>query len=218
MKYIQIFNEFKRNYTVDTSVDLKVIAKKIANELGYSRIRYISSGSYGDCWKVTTGEDTKVLKITTDMQEAKFAEKLRKINHIDHIVDYYDVRRIKSDKFKRYDVYSIIMEYVKPLEKHPDYYLIDAIIIFQQESRKDYIDYKYIISKLEEFGYDIDDKANFYINQLKETLLSLEKIGIPPSKVDLHSGNFGYKNDNTLVFFDISSFDFSWLKLKDIEF
>ena len=28
------------------------------------------------------------------------------------------------------------MEYVKPLEKHPDYYLIERIIIFQQESRK----------------------------------------------------------------------------------
>ena len=105
------------------------------------------------------------------MQEAKFAEKLRKINHIDHIVDYYDVRRIKSDKFKRYDVYSIIMEYVKPLEKHPDYYLIDAIIIFQQESRKDYIDYKYIISKLEEFGYDIDDNVEiFYDDGEKVTL------------------------------------------------
>lgn len=221
MKHIEKFNEIKRNYTIDSSVDMSLIAKRVATELGYDRIRYISSGSYGDCWKVTHGDDIKVLKITSDMQEAKIAERIRKISHSNHIVSYYDVRRIDPYKgerriFKRYDIYSILMDYIKPLEKHPDYNLIDSIIIFQGEVGGNDVNKMLIESKLFEFGYDLDEKSNYWINQLKETFEGLKGIGIQPVDADIHSGNLGYSSDNTLVYFDISSFDFSWLKLKKI--
>lgn len=221
MNHIEKFNEIKRNYTVDASISMSTIAKQVATELGYDKIRYISSGSYGDCWKVTHGNDVKVLKITTDMQEAKIAERIRKISHSNHIISYYDVRRINPHKgeeriFKRYDIYSILMDYITPLEKHPDYYLIDSIIIFQGEVGGNTINKMHIESKLFEFGYDLDEKSNYWINQLKETFEALKKIGIQPTDADIHSGNLGYSSDNILVYFDISTFDFSWLKLKKI--
>lgn len=220
---IDKFNEYlnNRNYTVVSKVDLNTIAKKIATELGYTRIKYIASGSYGDTWKVTNGNDTKVLKITTDANEAKLAEKLRTKGHFNHIIDYFDVRRVYTRKFKRFDNYSIIMEYVTPLDKHRDYNLIHDIIQFQGDAMEEfgvnYIDTDYIKGELINCGHKINDSFFYWINQLKETFDSLKKIGIPVNDADIHPGNFGYrKEDDNLIFFDISTFDFSWLKLKQI--
>jgi hypothetical protein len=126
-KYNNFLNELKNtdqidnlnlkehNYQLYTKEDFIKVLKTVVNfyydEFG---IEFLGSGAEGNAFKITSKDDSKVLKITTNQQEANGVETVRKFN-IRGLVDYYDVREI-VDISNIYPVtYSILMENVEPL-------------------------------------------------------------------------------------------------------
>ena len=115
MRYLEKFedvNELKKYlkpkhpYGSKTIKMSKVELDKICQKLNIKDIEYISSGSYGDAYSF----DDKVMKITTDKREAKFAYDFIGVDD-PHLIKYYNVYR-----YEKY--YVIIMDKVTPLKQY----------------------------------------------------------------------------------------------------
>jgi len=218
MKDFKQFEAVKKEYNVRTTIRNSRVAKKISNHLGYEFKGYIGSGMYGDAYKISSEGRLYVLKLTKDRDEAKLAEKLRHKN-TKHLINYFDVRLLKTELIKDFEVYSIIMEYVEPIMGNlPDTNIevIDDICDWMTENDLNLDSYSEVKEHLKEKGYSIDSTVYEYIVQLDELSKEIKKFHLN-TNVDLHSGNLGIR-DKDLVFYDISTFDYSWLQLKPLKF
>lgn len=74
-------------------------------------ISFLGSGAYGTAFRINN-EDNKVLKITTDENEASNVSYLVKKSGVKGIVDYYDIHQVDviENGEELITVYSIIME------------------------------------------------------------------------------------------------------------
>lgn len=196
MKYLEYFE--RKIYSVKSSVYLISLIKRICRKLNLVYIDYISSGSFGDAFEVDDRGIRKVLKITTDREEAKTSKLLRG-KDLPGIIKVYDVFRVRSENLKRFENYVIIMDKVNPLNKRTLSSLDRAIDkITDDES--------FIIPNA------VDDLPESKIKtELKKIIDSLKSIGLKEDKVDIHSGNIGMNKDG-LVLFDLSVVDFDFIK------
>ena len=77
-------------------------------------INFLGYGAEGNTFRITSKDQTKVLKITKREDEASEITKIRKFN-ITGLVDYYDVRQIIDIEDIYMTTYSILMENLQPL-------------------------------------------------------------------------------------------------------
>ena len=92
---------------------------KIIKELGYDEFTYINKGGFGIVLDV--GDD-KVVKLTSDEDEAMNSNLLRKYN-TKYIVNYYDVREVVEDQclplkvfYGEEHLYSVVMDKIEPFD------------------------------------------------------------------------------------------------------
>jgi len=107
MKHLKLFESF---YDEEQHFENRII-REVAN-FYYQKtgVEYIASGAFGDAFLLSK-DNTKVLKVTDDSDEALNADILRKLN-IKGIVEYYDVREIIVNGESK-GLYSILMERLK---------------------------------------------------------------------------------------------------------
>lgn len=173
----------------------------IAKQLGYGSTKYVGSGNFGLVYDVGDG---KLLKITTDRSEAINANKLRQKPMTKHIINYYDVRRIKNPKDEKY--YSIVMDKVSPLNSDYSFYSgIFKIFLNPDISDKDTFDYVFDYLERYKSEEEFDKLLSFYKTKLQpqrqSILKEFKKYGVPV--LDAHSNNVGFDIDGNFVFFDI---------------
>jgi hypothetical protein len=191
-----------KEYIVPSDINyIKKNIKNIANQLGYNSVRYVGQGNFGLAYDVGDG---KLLKITTDRSEAINANKLRQKPMTKHIINYYDVRRIKTPKDKKY--YSIVMDKVSPLNSDYSFYSgIYKIFLNPDISDKDTFDYVFDYLERYKSEEEFDELLSFYKTKLQSQRQSIlkefKKYGVPV--LDAHSNNVGFDIDGNFVFFDI---------------
>jgi hypothetical protein len=189
--------------------------KKILWELGYTDYKYIDEGAFGVALDV--GDD-KVLKLTTDEDEATNCNLLRKYN-TKHIVNYYDVREIEGDIWEEnrddeesYEetiertytrLFSVVMDKVEPfddLEK----YIFNMIPEGSKNTKmwiKNHMDV--VEEQLERYKTSWDNNDNTTLEEfiaLYEIIMNgyndineeCKKLKIPVD--DLHSENIGWRH------------------------
>ena len=209
MEYLLEYREYKKlksNYWTKRISISKIQLEDICNKLNIpsSKIKFLSSGKYGNAYKV--GND-KVLKITTDKTEANTISNIiySNINN-KSIVKYYSINQYKLNN--QY-VYIIVMDYLTPIMDYikqktdKDYYdflnlLLDIIYEkWMNISKSDFIDSiedYYSIDKLPKFSKELIDK----IWKIYSDLKYLEKCP------DLHIGNLGINKNNDILLFDFN--------------
>lgn len=191
----------------------------IVKELGYVKYKYLSYGSFGVVFNVYEKDGSeKILKITSDHGEAKFANYVRRKNY-KHF-NYYDVREIIYND-EKYDTYSIVSDVIKPLNEHEkkvwdklfltSFQIIKNLQKVKKEGIKEFLD-KFIF---EEFWLTVsintdEEKNTLYgwaynllerlINQYNSIKKELGKYYLS----DLHSENVGFKKDGTFAIMDPS--------------
>lgn len=231
MSRIQTYKSFiKENNKVDsklgikkieelipTGKDLKYLSNKITHLFGYNKIKFLGNGQYGIAFKVI-GED-KVIKLTTDKEEARIAEKLRSKN-TKYITNYYDIRQIQFDGIDdKINLWAIVLDKVNPIPK--DYFITyNAYLIYLHVALN-------IEGDVYNWKFDLDN-TNYYIDKVKnwfkrdnlifdedfclQMLYDMNNILFELHKylninsihdVDLHAGNVGLRN-NKLILFDVS--------------
>lgn len=204
------FNDQRHHNKIDLSkYTLIEFARKIADKLGYELITYIDSGAYGAAFKITK---FRVLKLTTDVREVYTAKKLIGKNP-EHIVNYYDVKKIESP-FLKSELYAIVLDYVFSItegniknKKFFDYFTFNYEHLKEffknLDFNSDYIDI--FIDRYKDWSKnDVlpDQQIEKNIQELKQIAIEANELDIYP--LDIHSGNFGYKFVNcNLVYFDV---------------
>lgn len=98
-----------------TKTDFIKMLKQVINfyydEFG---ITFLGHGAEGDTFKITSKDNTKVLKLTKNKREAFAIEKVRNYK-ISGVVDYYDVRRIIDNTDIYFEIFAILMDNVELL-------------------------------------------------------------------------------------------------------
>jgi hypothetical protein len=200
--------------------------KIIATELGYYDCEWYAEGGYGVAY--TVDDETKILKITSDCDEAWNANYLRKYN-TKHLVNYYDVRTIR--KYGNPIAYSIVMDKVDRLEpEERDIFKYSRLALIASEP-SDLISYEYFITnqfswQMQDKGFQLDEVYEMAIKQISDFVsttpeqvikigeyLFKEMIGLRNEakrlKIplgDIAPRNLGWKDVNgkkTLVAYDI---------------
>jgi len=188
--------------TEPTMLTIKEV-KIISDALGLvGDIKLLGGGAFG--WAYDIGG--KVLKITTDEEEALLANRLRRKPITKHIINYYDVRNI-YEKNKTFwqklfstrileKIYSIVMDKVIPLDRTLGgaYMDIKKIGFFDDTISDDILLKHFSKSKYKNF-------INKLVSQRSEILDEFDKYDILP--IDAHYGNVGFKSDGTFVIFDL---------------
>jgi hypothetical protein len=196
MKKLESFNERNR-YTIKASIPIITFIKRTCKKLDVEYVKYISSGSFGDAFEIKQNGIDRVLKITTDREEAKIANTL-KGKDLPGIVKFHDVKRIKSKDLKRFENYLIIMDKVDPISNKRTLSQIKSIIS------------KIVDDDLFIIPDEIKNIPNSKIKSELETIIdSLRKIGIREEVSDIQVQNLGIGKNNELILFDLSIIDFS---------
>ncbi len=189
-----------------SKIELEEICEKM--NLDYSSIKFLSSGRYGNAYKLN---ENYVLKITTDKNEAKSVYNLIKDKPLKSVVRYYDVAMYKlknnSESGSSKYVYAILMDYVVPLSvyikkiKNMDYeeYINSITDILWKHWGKieDISKFEELIEENFEisstgFGRLIVDQFWNLYNNLKSK-----------KRLDIHIFNLGFRKKD-LVLFDYS--------------
>lgn len=176
--------------------------------LPFDEVKFLSSGAYGNAYQI----GDKVLKLTTDKQEAKSVYDILKYEQNESIVRYYDISRYKLNNRL---IYVILMDKVTPLDKYMsriknidfgtlDEYIDDVTDLMMDEwnNMKTKKDFLKLID--EDKGWDVptsrfmkkitDDLWDLYVN-LRHFIKTTP---------DVHSLNLGYTDDGRLVLFDVA--------------
>lgn len=159
-------------------------------KLDFNDIEYISSGNYGDAYKI----NDKVLKITSDVREYVDVKNIIGKNK-PGIVKYFDTKIYKPNCF------IILMEYVTPLSEYIinkyDYENISDLVNilfgnwFKIKNISDYISF------IEE-EYIIDRKHLTIIQKLYKFYSKIKQLNRP----DVHIGNIGVDKNGDFIMFD----------------
>lgn len=189
--------------------NLDNIEKKFANltciQLGYQLGDCLGSGHFGSTFEIKDDDgNIKTLKITSDIGEAKMANKLRKKPYTQHIINYYDVRLIASEVSLGVPHYAIIMDKIKPLSTEESHMIekcfdnlptwISSLIRRKNDKER--------LKMMDEIDFPQENEKfykNFFL-QMIELSKEMKHYGIKGT--DLHTGNLGW-NGNNLVFYDI---------------
>ena len=188
-----------------TKLDLEEICQNL--NLEFNKVKFLSSGSYGNAYQI----GDKVLKITTDMREAKTAYDIINSNQKEGVVKYYDVSRFKiKDRF----LYVILMDYVTPLDKYLSEHIkgwdaiefVEDIIVFicdrwttlkSKDEIMNYLSEYYVMGGVGFTSAIVDKIWNLY-----------QKIKTYTKDYpDLHPFNMGIKSDGEIVLFDFTDLE-----------
>lgn len=193
---------FKENNLSQKDID--ILVNNISTYFGYTKTKYFNSGAQGIIYSVN--DESKVVKITADEKEAINASKLLNIT-TKYIVNYYDVRKVVSEKLNYADIYAIVLDKVIPcsiggIERKILHYLEHTFSLristyLEVIEEKEEI-YKNTISKFVSIYTESEIKKT--LDGIFSILKECDKYNI--SFYELHGNNIGYKN-NDLVFFDI---------------
>jgi hypothetical protein len=194
-------------------------ASYIANKYFFygKRIKLLRSGTKGSAFLVDNGK--KVLKITDDVDEALRAERIRG-KHFKNLINYYDIRRIKSsndmingkycllmdklpkvltddrdieDIFKRYDnMYDIAWS----RNNMPGYEIANTNSL-RKFIKKELSEKKFYDVLSDDYKV-IAERMWFDLIQIRK---QLKKCGIVTN--DITSGNLGFDKMGNLVFYDM---------------
>lgn len=214
---------------------------EIAEKLGEEITNFIGSGAFGYTYATKSG---KVLKITSDQNEAKVSYKLAKNrNWMKYIVNFYSVGRIEFTNKVNYldsNIYEwyILMDYLNGLTEKEELaldpyqgfiqYKLDFYKnIMNKEDVMDHLNWYYDEShesnNIASKGYDPQEikklAIDFYpmiINIAKE----LKKHRI--QSTDFHSQNIGWdRNRKNLVLFDLGGYynrETDWMSFINAKF
>lgn len=206
---------------------INIRIREIAEDLGEEIDSFLGSGAYGYAFKT---KSSKVLKITSDRNEANIAYKLAKSkNWIKCLVNYYNVGKIKPTKFINYrdiNMYEwyILMDYTEPLTKNEEdaVHCYITIMQYNQDFYKHILDkekvIKYINSKYEQDSHEYiralsNEKDPEKIKQIAIDIYpkivkiakELKKHNIP--ETDFHGGNVGWDKDHeNLILYDLGGY------------
>jgi len=185
-------------------LNIKKIVRNYANSLNlHGRIKTIGWGNFGIAFLI----DDKVIKLTKDLSEAHYAQKLLH-KQFKHLPYYYDVKKINF-KSKDLNLAFICLEKLKMLSEN-DKKLLHKFKYFGNIHNffnpNIILDVKKIEEELSNYDETQKERMLFLITKLKEMSNEFHKYKINVS--DFHENNIGWKDSN-LAFFDmgISNFD-----------
>lgn len=210
---------------------LKMV-EDVANFYYDDNVTFLGSGAFGDIF-VFDNHPSKVIKITYEESEIGIVEKMRKLPELKHVMNYYDVRKIKSEKLGS-EYWVILMDRIIPLNNHKlkDYPSIyNSYDDFLKIDYRNKIKYNELKNKFENeakfdnfwnhmkfnkhFKLKKDDIKNFVV-QIQEAILELAKYKLL-YLTDSHDGNCGFKLNGNFCFYDMMLGDFEpKTKLKPI--
>lgn len=230
LKYNEFILEYKERRTPSQDIEdfSDLYIDRVADKLNTKIIKKLGIGSFGIAYLT---KDNKVLKVTTDHNEAKNILIL-KDKKFKHFLNYYDVFSLSLDgkdfeemkpqdlKYKynypKIKVYFILMDYVKPLEgwKEIMWDLLSREFFNKYTEPENFL--KWVRDKIrysDDYGVTEDyykDNVIPYFedminNQRNEMIEEGRKLGI--SFKDAHGGNLGERKDGTLVYFDVGYAD-----------
>ena len=203
---------------------INIRIKEIAEELGEELESFLGSGAFGYAFKTKSG---KVLKITSDRNEANIAYKLaKKKNWIKCLVNYYNVGKISPSKMMNYrDIntyeWYILMDYTEPLTKDEEnaVHCYISTMQYQQDFYKNILDKEEVMKHID-FIFDpeswdtkralADGRDPQKIKQIAIDIYpkilkiakELKKHNIP--ETDFHGGNVGWDKDHeNLILYDL---------------
>jgi hypothetical protein len=205
---------------------------EIANELGEELVEYLGAGSFGYSFRT---KSNKVLKITSDENEAHIAYKLsKKKNWLKYLINYYNVGLISPKKVYNQSMnqpkevyiaidqrWYILMDFVQPLT-HDEKLAIDCYMkpmqynfnyysdILDKDDVMDNIDFMYNPNsyywKDAEHPEKVHQIAIDFYPKILNIAKELKRKGI--LKTDFHSGNIGWDIDHeNLVLYDLGGSD-----------
>lgn len=177
-------------------------------DLDFSKIKYLSSGKFGDAYKI----DSKVLKLSTDRTEAKTVWHLLKEGNREGIIKYYSINQL-SVKGQR--IYVILMDYVTPFDKYVKGFKNSKLVI----------DFCYDVCEIiyknwnsltkEKYEELISERFDTFNSGVSNRLWDLyQKLSIY-DKIDIHPWNIGVDKDGSYVIFDFSVLSTSVRKFND---
>jgi len=214
----------------DDNYDLYYITRRIqyiAEQFHEQIESHLGGGANGLAWKLKSG---KVLKVTDDSNEIASASRFRTRPKAQHIISYYDVRRItefwnpKTGPYGRNnpnDWVAIIMDYVTPFDEsqklwwdryeyvkraYLDQSIPDAVMVEQIESSFRDTRFK---NGPDEYGSAPNvEAANWWkslMPQRKTVIREFSSFRVKDNEA--HGGNMGFDSFGQLVHFDIWSKD-----------
>lgn len=230
LKYNEFILEYKERMTPSQDIEdfSDLYIDKVADKIGTKVIKKLGRGSFGIAYLT---KDNKVLKVTTDHNEAKNILIL-KDKKLKHFLNYYDIFSLSLDgkdfeemkpqdlKFKysypKVKVYFIVMDYIKTVDgwKEIMWDLLSRDFFNKYVEPENFM--KWVRDKIrysddygvtEEYYKDnvipyFEDMIN---NQRDEMIDEGRKLGI--TFKDAHGGNLGERKDGTLVYFDVGYAD-----------
>jgi hypothetical protein len=163
------------------------VLTKTLKYFGITNYTNIGSENNGTAYDIG---NNKVLKITSDENEAKSANYVRHLsNALKHVITVYNVHKVGN-------YYAIILEKITPLEPK----LYDD----WNEIQHDFLNY----NTTDETLWDIIKKkkinpkfAQDIINQRKDILKEVKRFHL--SKIEIHRKNIGFADNGNFIIFDL---------------
>tara|TARA_B100002019_G_C21225264_1_gene577038 strand:+ start:897 stop:1493 length:597 start_codon:yes stop_codon:yes gene_type:complete len=165
------------------------ILNKIEKNLTYNDLTFLGSGDNGEAYKTESG---KVIKITSDKNEFLYATRLIN-NTSESNIDVYNT--IEGN-----DRLYIIMEEINTDSNIEDLFneLYNIYTYFNDIDTILDID----LDEVEDQDIFISNESKKMLEDLIESSLFYEKIGIPSYALDIQPDNIGIKNNGKYILFD----------------
>lgn len=159
------------------------------------------AGAYSYVWWLTSG---KVLKITTNPDEADAAAYFRKLPKAAHIISYYDVREILMNG-EDHELWAIITDGVKTLNDEEQYWWVNLA-----DNYDFWTSYATTDEVWESYVYDNASKSKEQLEFIRNILDQRDGIIRDAKKFDIntyeaHGGNVGFDALGRFVIFDVWS-------------
>lgn len=183
----------------------------------YDDAKLMSSGTMGTAFSVDN--DRKVLKLTTDVDEALRAERIRG-KHFKNLMGYYTVKKIKSSNSVLNGIHCLLMDKLPKVltddqEAEGIFNTYESMyaIAYNYSDMPGYeiknpnILKKFIKQKLSQFRFynEFTDEYKVVAERMWFDLIQirkqLRKCGIITN--DITRGNLGFDKNGNLIFFDI---------------
>ena len=172
----------------------------IAGQFGESIKSYSTmSGAYSWVWWLNSG---KVLKITSNSDEAKAAAYFRKLPKVPHIISYYDIRKLLVNG-EDHELWATITDGVRTLNKDERGWW--RKLSDDYDFWTDYIDTEEIWNAFlgEDYPREAFEFARKILNQRTGILRDSNKFKI--ETYEAHGGNVGFDATGQFVIFDVWS-------------
>jgi hypothetical protein len=205
----EIFNEMAyTRYDKNDDILPKEMFDKIKNYFNLKQFKRLGSGRYGTAFKIS---NTKVLKITKDMQEYVYAKKIEGLKN-EHIADVYKTYHFKyndGDEYQPDDYAIIIKEYCMVDEYYFDN-VIDSFLEYTgKEMSLSYISSEYLHGDVNKNTLDAFFKRynknggtkTGWMEQWYDMIMELKKLKIYVK--DFNGSNIGTKKNGKLAIIEL---------------